>query len=292
MLSLINLRTVFSVEPFTSLSELILNRVPPSTVEEIYSFRQRLIRLEVVNSGIPELLKMLAPVKKKYWANFKPMRIGESSVASSSDSIVAPDGAEAATFVGNCWQRLTHLRLCNCGIARLDPSLHFLPHLKMLDLSHNTLSFVTHLHDCPDLVLLNLAHNRIRVLSNLSLVVANIQRLNLSHNELAMLDGIEHLRQLTKLDLSHNLLDDLGEVELLVGLPQLQELYLAGNPLAEGAQGAAAGSSKKQERRYRCSVFGCFMHDCSLQGRPLPLLDGLEMTVREEVQIKYVPRPP
>ena len=41
------------------LNELILDRVPPSIVEDIYSFRQRICRLEVINAGIPELRKLL-----------------------------------------------------------------------------------------------------------------------------------------------------------------------------------------------------------------------------------------
>jgi Leucine-rich repeat (LRR) protein len=295
---------VFSLGPFTSLNELILNRVPPSTVEDIYSFRQRIHRLEVINSGIPELRKFLAPIKRKYWAHFKPMHIGispslhhvfpeykdDSEHPSRSQSIdkngalVTTGDDEADAYLKNCWLELTHLRLCNCGIARLDPSLHFLPHLKMLDLSHNDLSHVIHLHDCPNLTMLNLAHNRIRVLSNLSLVVGGIQRLNLSHNEISMLDGIENLRHLTKLDLSHNLIDDIGEVDHLVGLEELQELFLSGNPLA--ASRHTAGVSTAQEQHYRCEVFGCFMHDCSIQQRPLPLLDGTEMSVDEELKIK------
>jgi hypothetical protein len=307
------------VEPFTSLEELVLNRVPPSTVEDIYSFRHRIYRLEVVNSGIPELIKLLAPgIKKKYWSHFKPMQIGISPALSHAFPELTPDspppspsrhattgqhtarstegadmdadvgadvGAEAeALYPHQCWQRLTHLRLCNCGIARLDPSLHFLPHLKLLDLSHNDLSHVTHLHHCPALNLLNLSFNRLSVLSNLHLVVANIQRLNLAHNLICMLDGISHLRHLVKLDLSHNLLDDPSELEHLVSLLDLRELYLEGNPMA-ASRHTAAGSAR-QEQMYRCEVFGHFMHDCSLQHRPLPLLDGREISPQEEVQIK------
>jgi len=295
---------VFSLDPFTSLNELILDRVPPSTVEDIYSFRKRICRLEVINAGIPELRKLLAPIKRKYWAHFKPMHIGVSpslyhifpeyrndpqhplcSPSMDKNGALKSTGDEDTdAYLRNCWLELTHLRLCNCGIARLDPSLHFLPHLKMLDLSYNDLSHVIHLHDCPDLAMLNLAHNRIRVLSNISLVVGGIQRLNLSYNEISMLDGIENLKHLTKLDLSHNLLDDVREVEHLVGLECLQELFLAGNPLA-ASRHTAAGTAL-QEQHYRCEVFGCFMHDCSLQQRPLPLLDGMEITVQEELKIK------
>lgn len=294
---------VFSVQPFTSLHELVLNRVPPSTVEDIYSFRGQIYRLEVVNSGIPELIKLLAPIKQKYWGHFKPMLMGVadeaavcrpggqsegdkvSDTASRTSANTSTDtDPSTSLYQQHSWGRLTHLRLCNCGLARLDPSLHFLPRLRSLDLSHNSLHHITHLHDCSELSLLNLAYNRIRVLSNLHLVVGNVQKLNLSHNQIAMLDGVAQLKHLVKLDLSHNLIDDVSELEPLTELEGLRELILAGNPLACSRH--TAGVTVAQETAYRCSVLGVFMHDCSLQGREVPGLDGVRMSTVEEATIK------
>ena len=235
---------MFSLEPFTSLHELILNRVPPSTISDIYTFRHQLYRLEIVNSGIPELIKLLAPnTPMKVWSKFKPMPMGLPSTDDvtiqeykdpgsynintnlcSDVKMSAGDVHSPKNYNADSWQELTHLRLCNCGIDHLDPSLHFLPYLEQLDLSHNDISHIVHLHDCVNLSLLNISHNRIRVLSNLPLVISNIQRLNLSHNGIAMLDGIESLRQLIKLDISYNLLDDSNELDHLVSLSQLREV--------------------------------------------------------------------
>ena len=286
---------MFSVQPFPSLNELILNRVPPSMVQDIYHLRQHLYRLEIVNSGIPELIKVLVPIKFKYWRGFKPMRFGTGndimtlsprSNASGADNISQVRSCDNA-YESHCWTQLTHLRLCNCGIARLDPSFHFLPHLKQLDLSHNDISGVIHLQDCTGLVLLNLSHNRIQVLSNLQHVIPNIQKLNLSHNSIAMLDGISQLHKLTKLDLSYNMLDDIHEVEQLVVLEDLEELFLSGNPISNASVSTTAQSSQ-QIKKYRCEIFGLFLHECALAQRPPPLLDGLEISSQEEFSIKSV----
>lgn len=240
--------------------ELTLNRVPPSTITDFYSLRSKLVRLEILNAGIPDLVKVLAPIKKKYLRGLNPIiLIGESPEIKKCHQ----------------WQMLTHLTLSNCGITKLDPSLHMLPCLEVLDISHNDISHIIHLQDCPNLRVVNAAYNRVRVLSNIGWVIGNVQVLNLAHNSLQSLDGVERLQSLRKLDLSYNSVGDINEVKVTVSLRDLISLVLFGNPCSVSPN-------------YRLYVFSLFLQECSLDGRRLPSLDGQRITSRESHAIKYV----
>jgi Leucine-rich repeat (LRR) protein len=248
----------FALEAFASLHELTLNGVPPSTITDFYSLRSKLVRLEILNAGIPDLVKVLAPIKKKYLRVLKPMiLIGESPEIKKSHQ----------------WQLITHLTLSNCGITKLDASLHMLPCLEVLDISHNDISHIIHLQDCLSLRVVNAAYNRVSVLSNIGWVIANVQILNLSHNKLQSLDGIERLPLLRKLDLSYNSIRDINEVKATVDMKELVSLVVFGNPCSISPN-------------YRLYVFSLFLQACSLDGRRLPALDGQRITSRESHAIK------
>jgi Leucine-rich repeat (LRR) protein len=171
------------------------------------------------------------------------------------------------------WNKLTHLRLTNCGLTRLDPSLHFLSALVSLDVSYNEISHIVHLHDCGSLRVFNISHNRISVLSNLIWVIPNIQRLNLSYNQIESLDGLDKLHQLQKLDVSHNRLSDFHEIQSLSRLRFLNNIYLLGNILAS-------------KPNYRLHVTSQFLNDCSLEGRELPYIDGKGLSEKESYTLK------
>lgn len=252
------LNAVFSLDAFNSLRELTLNKIPPSTVSNFYSLRSKLIKLEIISSGIPDLSKVLAPIKKKYLRGFKPIiLVGESPTMK----------------VSHQWTTLTHLTLCNCGITKLDSSLHFLPSLEILDISHNDISHIIHLQDCTKLRVVNAAYNRISVLSNIGWVVGDVQVLNLSHNSIESLDGIERLYSLRKLDVSHNVIRDINEVKGTVPLRDLVGITLMGNPSASS-------------QNYRLYIFSLFLQECSADGRRLPALDGQYISSRESHAIK------
>lgn len=244
---------------YPALREVHLNRCPPSTVDDFYELRGKLLRLEIINSGIPALYKVLVPVRTKYLKQHKPLFLG--------DERVLPPRAYI-------WTKLKLLRLTNCGIAKMDASFHFMPYLSQLDISHNDISNIIHLQDCFELRILNASHNRISVLSNISRVIPNIVRLNLSNNMIESLDGLSKLTALEKLDLSNNHIDDFMEIEELVVLPHLHDLILEGNAISFKAS-------------YRQSVFVLFVHDCSRFGKPFPLLDNTPITELESSYIKY-----
>lgn len=60
-----------------------------------------------------------------------------------------------------------------------------------------------------------------------------VQDINLSYNYVESLDGLEKLYSLQKINLSYNLVNDFAEIGILVGLPFLEALILAGNPIAD-----------------------------------------------------------
>jgi Leucine-rich repeat (LRR) protein len=246
------------LEAFASLEELTLNKCPPSTISDLYSFRKKLTKLEVICSGIPVLSRLLAPIKSKYLKSFQPM------ILNDLPSQMKPLHA---------WDQLTTLRLVNCGLTRLDASLHYLPALTHLDISYNDLSHIIHLQDCHRLRVLNISHNRISVLSNLIWVIPGIERLNLSHNFIESLDGLGQLFQLQRVDLSVNKINDFHEMLALSELKMLTHLYLLGNAI----------SSKPN---YRLHVISHFLNDCSLDGRELPSIDGKMLTPKESYTLR------
>jgi Leucine-rich repeat (LRR) protein len=251
---------VFSLEAFASLKELILNKCPPSTISDLYSFRKKLTKLEIICSGVPELSKLLAPIKSKYLKTFQPMILND--LPSPMKPLYA-------------WDHLTTLRLINCGITRLDASLHYLPALTHLDVSYNDLSHIIHLQDCHQLRVLNISHNRISVLSNLIWVIPGIERLNLSHNQVESLDGLGQLLQLERIDLSANKINDFHEMQSLSQLKLLTHLYLLGNAIAS-------------KPNYRLHVISQFLNDCSLDGRELPFIDGKMLSPKESYTLRWV----
>ena len=68
----------------------------------------------------------------------------------------------------------------------------------------------------------------------LATVIPNITELHLAHNELTSLKGLERLAFLQFLDVRHNMLSHVVDVAAIVSLPLLNQLLLAGNPLAKG----------------------------------------------------------
>ncbi len=253
----------FYLSAYDGLRELILDMVPPSTVLDFYSLRDRLVSLEVVNAGIPDMAKALVNnVNRSMLKDFMPMVLQRNS--SHNEKRASISGPEFHEFK---WNHLTLLRLRNCGICRMDASLHLFPTVTTVDLSHNQISNVVHLQDCHWLSELDLSYNRIAVLSNFSRVVGNLLVLNLSNNQITNLDGIEKLYALESLNLAYNEIDDENEVRLLTRLPCLDMIDLLGNPISE-------------ETSYREFFFLQFLVEGQIQqsGRDVPMLDNEPMT--------------
>jgi hypothetical protein len=256
----------FNLSLYCGLQELILEMVPPSTAIDLFSLRDRLVSLEIINSGIPDMAKALTTgLSRSFFKNFMPMVLQKAT---------APGGRRASAsgpeYDQYKWSKLTLLRLRNCGLCRMDSSLHLFPAVTTVDLSHNQISNIIHLQDCHWLSDLDLSCNRISVLSNLSRVVGNLLHLNLSNNLISNLDGIEKLYALESVNLANNEIDDESEIRLLTRLPCLESIELKGNPISE-------------ESGYREFFFLQFLVDGQIQrsGREVPMLDNEPMDKSE-----------
>lgn len=150
----------FSLNSFQNLEVLWLDQCPPSTIQSLYSLKNKLIKIYVYNSGITSLTSHFAPISRKLLNTLKPMVLINNPTKN----------------IGNKynWTQLKSLVLSNCGINYMDECFHFFPLLEVLDLSYNNIMHVVHLQDCYSLISLNLSHNRIRVLSNLDRVLGKI----------------------------------------------------------------------------------------------------------------------
>jgi hypothetical protein len=293
---------IIRLDIYPYLTELYLEYVPPSTIKYFHVLRDRLVKLEIVNSGISDLRKILcggggngngsdhnintdtgtgisididrdrditisnSTLSKVFFPMVLPQdeddeefdtesdvsprsprsprstATGASTSGSTSSEPTTPTRTrtqartqartqeqeqEQAQMSGNTitshtakieilnrysWKYLQYLRLNNCGLVRIDPTLHLLPKLVTLDLSNNDIQHIVHLHDCHSLKTLNMSYNRVRVLSNLERVLGNVQDIDLSHNLITNMDGIQKIYSLLNLNLSYNLIDDISEV--------------------------------------------------------------------------------
>jgi Leucine-rich repeat (LRR) protein len=196
--------------------------------------------------------------------------------ASPSNTVSKPPVSISSSFSFSpipyeyCWNSILSLTLSNCGLVKIDDSLHYFPNLIDLDISHNFISHIVHLQDCIALENINLSHNRIRILSNLERTIGSIKNLNLSYNEIESLDGIEKIYSLERINLSNNFMNDLNEIQYLSRLPCLIAMILGNNPIAE-------------LKHYRLRVFRELIKVGSLMSgnRPFPELDRQGITKKE-----------
>lgn len=125
---------------------------------------------------------------------------------------------------------LRHLSLHHVSLLSFPRlPLHSLTHL---DLSHNLLNDLPDLSQLSGLTSLNLAHNLIGSVRSAPASLGNIASLNLSHNRIDCLVGLDRVPGLRRVDLRHNEISDPGEVGRLAVLPQVAEVWVAGNPLS------------------------------------------------------------
>ena len=245
----------FSLQSFSSLEILSLNRIPPSTIIDLYSFRNKFKKIEILNSGISELSKIFVPIKRKY-LQFPPL------------SLLPIETKQYQPNPRFIWSKLEVLTICNCGLTYLDSTFHLLTNLRQLDVSSNDIQYIIHLYHCHSLQTLNISSNRIKVLSNINLVIPMIRKLNLSNNQIESLDGLDKLYLLEKIDISYNKIVDFNEFNVFVKLEKLTHIYAMGNPI----------SSKNN---YRLHILTYFLLELSLTGRDLPIIDGVNLSSEE-----------
>ena len=178
-----------------------------------------------------------------------------SSQSSTSDGWYNPRGSSSnllATSVlpSSKWRFLKHLSLADNSLTSI-PAESLAPlanTLHSLDLSANLFSQIP---DClaslTALRALNLSNCMIDALHSLTRnPLPAITALNLRSNRLASLAGIERLYPLERLDLRDNRLSDPTELARLTGIPDLREIWVAGNPFT------------RTHGNYRVTIFNLF----------------------------------
>lgn len=254
----------FSISMFSSLQYLTLDLCPPSTVNDLYQIHSNLRKLTITNSGIVDLSKVLAPFKRKYLEKLSPM--------------VFPEDSQYQIPYKYLWSSLITLKLVNCGITKIDESMHFFTSIEYLDLSHNEICHVVHLQDCIDLKYIDLSYNRIRVLSNLDRVLGSVTHISFAGNEIESLDGIDKIYSLESIDLMNNNIDDFHEIDNLCRLPNLESIKCKGNPFSS------------EEKSYRMKVYGEFIKEGSVMSssKHFPVLDGKAITKNEMKRFRRI----
>ncbi|XP_020652371.3 nischarin isoform X2 [Pogona vitticeps] len=110
--------------------------------------------------------------------------------------------------------------------------MKLMPKIEFLDLSHNDVPLVENLQHLYNLIHLDLSYNKLATLEGIHTKIGNIKTLNLAGNHLESLCGLNKLYSLVNLDLSNNKVDQIDEIRNIGGLPCLEKVILANNPLS------------------------------------------------------------
>lgn len=234
---------------FPNLKVLLLDRIPPTWITNLYLVRDSLELLRTERACIYNLTDCL--------------------FSNRGDDEANSDDNDDGMWVLN---KLTHLRLKNCGIGELSgligkvveneedcryngdndndvlaplpvqqftipPPLSRLPNLVSLSLAHNDLinarTALAGLSSLPLLRRLDLSYNHLTKLRGANVMLGNIKVLILTGNRIQTVQGLDRLYSLERLSLDRNKLKDLASVAGLAKLPELKSLKLLGNPVAE-----------------------------------------------------------
>ena len=133
------------------------------------------------------------------------------------------------------WAFLKHLCLADNALTFFPSNI--IPHLlsvSYLDLSSNLLvSVPSGLNQMYNLVTLNLSDNMIESVLGIYTMLGQILTLNLSRNRIDSLCGLERLVALERIDVRKNDVVDIDEVGRLATLPNLQGVWIEGNPFTQ-----------------------------------------------------------
>lgn len=178
-----------------------------------------------------------------------------SSHSSTSDTYYNPRGSSSNLLSAHVlpptkWRFLKHLSLADNSLTSIS-AVGLVPlanTLNSLDLSANLFSQIPDsLATLTALRALNLSNCMIDSLHSLTRnPLPAISALNLRANRLISLAGIERLYPLERLDLRDNKLTDPTELARLTGIPELKEIWVAGNPFT------------KTHPNYRVTIFNLF----------------------------------
>ncbi|KDQ21501.1 hypothetical protein BOTBODRAFT_205103 [Botryobasidium botryosum FD-172 SS1] len=196
------------------------------------------------------------------------------SINPSEVSSVPSAASANETLPAYKWSSLRHLSLADNALTFIPSApLSYFTSLTYLDLSSNLLvSLPQGLSALYNLVSLNLSDNMIESVLGIYTLLGQVLTLNLSKNRLDSLCGLERLAALERVDLRENRIEDCGEVGRLAVLPNINEVWVEGNPIT------------RMDESYRVHCFDHF----AKEGKNI-LLDGTPPSFTERMNISNVP---
>ncbi|KAF8756986.1 Leucine-rich repeats protein [Rhizoctonia solani] len=269
---------------------------PPVDAElkYIYSSFTKLPALSIKQAG----LKLIAELAQDPLTDQRTYRTSLSTVVDDrSDERASPPGAPPSYLppfpkipyqnlpnqiqrtmvfpthhIATQWSRLRRLSFADNGLTFFPTApLANLVNVTHLDLSSNLLVAVpSGLGALYNLVSLNLSDNMIESVLGIYATLGSITNLDLSKNRLESLCGLERLRALERVDLRLNHVEESAEVGRLVGLPNILNISIQGNPFTEN------------EEEYRARCFEYFLKE----GKSITL-DGTPLASMNDVVLRY-----
>ncbi|QRW21200.1 leucine-rich repeat protein [Rhizoctonia solani] len=208
-----------------------------------------------------------------------PPTVPEDPVPEPSEPDPENDGIPPPTISPHKWSRLRRLSFADNGLTFFPTApLANLVNVTHLDLSSNLLVAVpSGLGALYNLVSLNLSDNMIESVLGIYATLGSITNLDLSKNRLESLCGLERLRALERVDLRLNHVEESAEVGRLVGLPNILNISIQGNPFTEN------------EDEYRARCFEYFLKEgksITLDGTPPSFYERRSITRRVPTSLR------
>lgn len=176
-------------------------------------------------------------------------------------------------------KKLQHLEISSTPVQEIPDWLYKMKHLQTLQLSHNKISHINNdIRLSPSLWYLDLSNNQLKELPPSFSQLKYLARLYIRNNRFEVFPkAIISLPKLKTLDLGNNQLVQLPE---LSAMPELETLFISGNPLSDGSFWGFPASLKS-----------FYAYDCSFSTIPPSLKDcrSLETLIITHGNIKAIP---
>lgn len=183
---------------FKNLQYLELSHIHPACISNWSELKHQLVSLVIKVGNIDNAADIIGEEDEE-WPKLKMLSLADNSLTTLE--------SEPANKVRN----LTHLNLSSNLLIDIPAALASLYNLTSLNLSYNMISFTT----------------------GINTVLGNIQELDLRGNRLTLLAGLDRLWALERLDVRDNRIDDATEVGRLTALPNIQDIWVEGNPFTK-----------------------------------------------------------
>jgi Leucine-rich repeat (LRR) protein len=185
------------LDSFKNLKYLELSHIHPTCISNWSELKNNLVSLGIKVGNVDNAVDIIG--QDTEWPQLKMLSLADNSLTTME--------SEPANLVRN----LTHLNLSSNLLIDIPVALASLYNLTSLNLSYNMISFTT----------------------GINTVLGNIQELDLRGNRLTLLAGLDRLWALERLDVRDNRIDDATEIGRLTALPNIQDIWVEGNPFTK-----------------------------------------------------------